>query len=105
MNKYSWIAMVSLCLLLFFFLNEVQSEKSLAFDTYIAELFSVGKNTFSFTFFKSITYLGKIHVHWFWELIMCSIFVDNKEGLLDHGGLFYRDCRGGCIKQVDKKSC
>lgn len=60
MNKYSWIAMVSLCLLLFFFLmNEVQSGKSLAFDTYIAELFSVGKNTFSFTFFKSITYLGK----------------------------------------------
>lgn len=60
MNKYSWIAMVSLCLLLFFFLmNEVQSEKSLAFDTYIAELFSVGKNTFSFTFFKYITYLGK----------------------------------------------
>lgn len=60
MKKYSWIAMVSLCLLLFFFLmNEIQSEKPLAFDTYIAELFSVGKNTFSFTFFKSITYLGK----------------------------------------------
>ncbi|MFA1713515.1 phosphatase PAP2 family protein [Peribacillus frigoritolerans] len=60
MNKYSWITMVSLCLLLFFFLmNEIQSEKPLAFDIYIAELFSVGENTFSFTFFKSITYLGK----------------------------------------------
>ncbi|MGE8020240.1 hypothetical protein ACQKOM_15195 [Peribacillus frigoritolerans] len=40
-------------------MNEVQSEKSLAFDTYIAELFSVGENTFSFIIFKSITYLGK----------------------------------------------
>ncbi|WP_458353098.1 phosphatase PAP2 family protein [Peribacillus frigoritolerans] len=60
MNKYYWIAMVSLCLLLFFFLMyEIQSEKPLAFDIYIAELFSVGENTFSFTFFKSITYLGK----------------------------------------------
>ncbi|MFJ7468552.1 phosphatase PAP2 family protein [Peribacillus frigoritolerans] len=60
MNKYSWIAMVLLCLLLFFFLMyEIQSEKPLAFDIYIAELFSVGENTFSFTFFKSITYLGK----------------------------------------------
>ncbi|MFJ7365011.1 phosphatase PAP2 family protein [Peribacillus frigoritolerans] len=60
MNKYFWIAMVLLCLLLFFFLMyEIQSEKPLAFDIYIAELFSVGENTFSFTFFKSITYFGK----------------------------------------------
>lgn len=56
MIKYFWIALVLLCMLLFFFLlHEVQSEEALAFDTYIAELFSVGENTFSFTFFKSIT--------------------------------------------------
>lgn len=30
---------------------------------------------------------------------MCSIFVDNKEGLLDHGGLFYRDCRGDALNK------
>ncbi|MDV7766287.1 phosphatase PAP2 family protein [Peribacillus sp. CSMR9] len=63
MIKYSWMAVVLLCLLLFFFLmHEVQSEKTLAFDTYIAELFAVGENTIPFTFFKSITYLGKSKV-------------------------------------------
>ncbi|MBT2645627.1 phosphatase PAP2 family protein [Bacillus sp. ISL-34] len=60
MIKYSWVAMVLLCMLLFFYLmNEVQGKETLAFDTYIAKLFSIGENTFSFTFFKFITYLGK----------------------------------------------
>ncbi|MFF2455886.1 phosphatase PAP2 family protein [Peribacillus simplex] len=60
MIKYSWIAMVLICLLLFFFLmQEVQSGKPLAFDTYFTKLISVGENTFSFTFFKSIIHLGK----------------------------------------------
>ncbi|WP_230162667.1 phosphatase PAP2 family protein, partial [Peribacillus simplex] len=75
MIKYSWIAMVLLCLLLFFFLmHEVQSEKTLAFDTYIAELFSVGENTFSFTFFKSITYLGKSKFIGFGSLL-CVLYL------------------------------
>ena len=60
MIKHSWIAMVLLCLLLFFFLmHEVQSENTLTFDTYITELISVSENSFWFTFFKWITYLGK----------------------------------------------
>ncbi|MDM5213832.1 phosphatase PAP2 family protein [Peribacillus sp. NJ4] len=75
MIKYSWIVVVLLCLLLFFFLmHEVQSEKTLAFDTYIAELFAVSENTFSFTFFKFITYLGKSKVIGFGSLL-CVLYL------------------------------
>ncbi|MBL3643483.1 phosphatase PAP2 family protein [[Brevibacterium] frigoritolerans] len=75
MIKYFWIALVLLCMLLFFFLlHEVQSEEALAFDTYIAELFSVGENTFSFTFFKSITYLGKSKFIGFGSLL-CVLYL------------------------------
>ncbi|MCK1984382.1 MULTISPECIES: hypothetical protein [Peribacillus] len=75
MIKYSWIALVLLCMLLFFFLmQEVQSEEPLALDTYITELFSVGENTFSFTFFKSITYLGKSKFIGFGSLL-CILYL------------------------------
>lgn len=75
MNKYSWIALVLLCMLLFFFLmHQVQREEALAFDTYITELFSVGENTFSFTFFKSITYLGKSKFIGFGSLL-CVLYL------------------------------
>ena len=75
MIKYSRIAVVLLCVLLFFFLmHEVQREKALAFDTYITELFSVGENTFSFTFFKSITYLGKSKFIGFGS-ILCVLYL------------------------------
>ncbi|WP_258833152.1 phosphatase PAP2 family protein [Peribacillus frigoritolerans] len=75
MIKYSWIALVSLCLLLFLILmHEVQREEALAFDTYITELFSVGENTFSFTFFKSITYLGKSKFIGFGSLL-CVLYL------------------------------
>ncbi|MES1039573.1 hypothetical protein FOA20_08790 [Peribacillus simplex] len=82
-------------------MQEVQSEEPLAFDTYITELFSVGEKTFSFTFFKS--YLGKSKFIGFGSLLCVSIFVDNKEGLLDHGRILYRNCGGRCVKRVDKK--
>jgi undecaprenyl-diphosphatase len=75
MIKYFWIALVLLCMLLFFFLmHEVQSEEALAFDTYVAELFSVGENTFSFTFFKTITYLGKSKFIGFGSLL-CVLYL------------------------------
>ncbi|MEI2470727.1 hypothetical protein V8V75_14295 [Peribacillus frigoritolerans] len=89
MIKYFWIALVLLCVLLFFFLvHEVQREEALAFDTYITELFSVGENTFSLTFFHYLSW--EIQVHWFWKHIMCSIFVDNEEDYW-HGRLLYRN--------------
>lgn len=75
MIKYFWIALVLLCMLLFFFLmHEVQSGEALAFDTYIAELFSVGENTFSFTFFKIITYLLKSKFIGFGSLL-CVLYL------------------------------
>ncbi|MGE7904141.1 phosphatase PAP2 family protein [Peribacillus sp. NPDC094092] len=75
MIKYHWVAMVFICLLVFFFLmQEVQIGKPLAFDTYIAKLFSVGENTFSFTFFKSITYLGKSKFIGFGSLL-CVLYL------------------------------
>ncbi|MEY9865810.1 undecaprenyl-diphosphatase [Peribacillus sp. B2I2] len=75
MIKYSWVVVVLLCLLLFFFLmHEVQGEKNLAFDTYIGELFAVSEKTFSFTFFKFITYLGKSKVIGFGSLL-CVLYL------------------------------
>jgi undecaprenyl-diphosphatase len=75
MIKYSWVVVVLLCLLLFFFLmHEVQGEKTLAFDTYIGELFAVSEKTFSFTFFKFITYLGKSKVIGFGSLL-CVLYL------------------------------
>ncbi|MFE5427601.1 phosphatase PAP2 family protein [Peribacillus simplex] len=75
MIKYSWFAMVLICLLLFFFLmQEVESGKPLAFDTYFMKLISVGENTFSFTFFKSITYLGKSKFIGFGSLL-CVLYL------------------------------
>ncbi len=69
-------------LLFFFLMHEVQSGEALAFDTYIAELFFRRRENF-FVHFLQVHYLSwEIQVHWFWKLIMCSIFVDNKEGLL-----------------------
>lgn len=75
MIKYFWIALVLLCVLLFFFLmHEVQREEALAFNTFITELFSVGENTFSLTFFKSITYLGKSKFIGFGS-ILCVLYL------------------------------
>ncbi|MET1177517.1 phosphatase PAP2 family protein [Peribacillus simplex] len=75
MIKYSWIAMVLICLLLFFFLmQEVQSGKPLTFDTYFTKLISVSENTFSFTFFKSIIYLGKSKFIGFGSLL-CVLYL------------------------------
>ncbi|QOS88102.1 MULTISPECIES: phosphatase PAP2 family protein [Peribacillus] len=75
MIKYSWIAMVLICLLLFFFLmQEVQSGTPLTFDTYFTKLISVSENTFSFTFFKSIIYLGKSKFIGFGSLL-CVLYL------------------------------
>ncbi|MCO0598219.1 phosphatase PAP2 family protein [Peribacillus butanolivorans] len=59
MIKYARITVILLCVIIFIFLmNEVQNGKVLAFDEFISDRLAVEKNTYLFTFYKSITYLG-----------------------------------------------
>ncbi|MFD6439760.1 phosphatase PAP2 family protein [Peribacillus sp. NPDC060186] len=59
MIKYARITVILLCVIIFILLmNEVQNGKVLAFDEFISDRLAVEKNTYLFTFFKSITYLG-----------------------------------------------
>ncbi|MFS0668334.1 hypothetical protein AB1L12_10450 [Peribacillus frigoritolerans] len=104
MIKYFWIALVLLCVLLFFFLvHEVQRE-ALAFDTYITEVFSVGENTFSLTFFKSITYLGKSKFIGFGS-ILCVLYLWIMKKDYWNMAVFSIGIAEGDVKRVDKKSC
>ncbi|WP_340373025.1 phosphatase PAP2 family protein [Peribacillus sp. FSL E2-0218] len=81
MIKHSWIAIVLLCLLLFFLLvHEVLGERTLALDTYLD--FAVAEHTLSFSFLRYITYLGKSVVIGFGSiLVVLYLWIVKKDYL------------------------